>query len=76
MELFKNQNIDCLLELIIKIGCLTKEMLKIKLYPPFSLIILGILSRLYAIFNYIQEYQTKIIIQVDENLNVILDLNN
>lgn len=43
MDIFKVNNLQDLIELIEKLGIMIKEMLKLKLYPPYSLIILGIL---------------------------------
>jgi hypothetical protein len=53
-------NIQDLLDLIFKIGCMIREMLKLKLYIPYSIVILGVLSRLHIIFeeilNNIEKY--------------------
>ena len=45
-------DLDFCIDLILKLGELFKEMLKIKLYPSYSLIFLGILSREYFLLNY------------------------
>ena len=63
----KIKNIRQILDLIMKIGCMIKEMLKIKLYPPYSLIILSVLSRLYFIFNFIEENSEKLISDLDSS---------
>ena len=45
----KNESFN---EVLLKLGKIIEEMLKLKLYPSYSIIILGIISRIYTIFNY------------------------
>ena len=45
----KKENIN---ETLIKLGKIIEEMLKLKLYPSYSIIILGIVSRIFIIFDY------------------------
>ncbi len=72
LELFKDKNIENFMEFISDLGCMFKEMLKIKLYPPYSTIVLGILSRTHTILNYFNENESKMMKNVDEILNSII----
>ena len=45
----KNESFN---EVLLKLGKIIEEMLKLKLYPSYSIIILGIISRIYTIFYY------------------------
>lgn len=63
-----------MLDLIVKLGCMIKEMLKLKLYIPYSLIVLGVLSRLHIIFNFIKENNEDIITAVDENIQALINI--
>ena len=60
-----------MIELIEKLGLMIKEMLKLKLYPPYSLIILGILSRLFCIFDFVKDNKERLLINIEENINNI-----
>ncbi len=48
----KKENIN---ETLIKLGKIIEEMLKLKLYPSYSIIILGIVSRIFTIFDYLNK---------------------
>lgn len=72
LELLKDKNIENFMEFISDLGCMFKEMLKIKLYPPYSTIVLGILSRTHTILNYFNEKESKMMKNVDEILNAII----
>ena len=45
----KNESFN---DVLLKLGKIIEEMLKLKLYPSYSIIILGIISRIYTIFYY------------------------
>ena len=45
----KNESFN---EVLLKLGKIIEEMLKLKLYPSYSIIILGIISIIYTIFYY------------------------
>lgn len=66
-HLFINKVIDSktiidLQEVILKIGALMLEMLKLKLYPSYTIIILGIMSRANAIIDYLTKNKEQIAI--------------
>lgn len=52
--------IKTLQELVLKIGALMLEMLKLKLYPSYTIIIFGIMSRSNAILDYLIKNKDKI----------------
>jgi hypothetical protein len=66
MELFKDDNLDNFIDFVANLGCMFKEMLKIKLYPPYCIIILGILSRLHTILNFVKENENKMIGKINQ----------
>jgi hypothetical protein len=45
----KNESFN---EVLLKLGKIIEEMLKLKLYPSYSIIIFGIISRIYTMFYY------------------------
>ena len=49
---FDKKDLNFCLDIIIQLGEIINRMLKIKLYLSYSLIILGIISRLYFIINH------------------------
>lgn len=55
------KNICNFMDLLLVIGRRNEEMMKIKLYLPFSTVIYGIISRIYEVFNYIVKNKEKII---------------
>jgi hypothetical protein len=52
LNIEKKENIN---ETLIKLGKIIEEMLKLKLYPSYSIIILGIVSRIFTIFDYLNK---------------------
>jgi hypothetical protein len=76
LELFKDENIENFLDFISDLGCMFKEMLKIKLYPPYSTIMLGILSRTHTILNFVKENESKMMKNIDEIMNGIILVNS
>ena len=49
---FDKKDLNYCLDIILQLGEIINRMLKLKLYPSYSLIILGIISRFYFIINY------------------------
>ena len=49
---FEKKDLQHSIDIILQLGEIINRMLKLKLYPSYSLIILGIISRLYFILNY------------------------
>ena len=49
---FDKKDLNYCIDLILQLGEIINRMLKLKLYLSYSLIILGIISRLYFIINY------------------------
>ena len=49
---FDKKDLNYCLDIILELGEIINRMLKLKLYLSYSLIILGIISRLYFIINY------------------------
>ena len=49
---FDKKDLQYSIDLILQLGEIINRMLKLKLYPSYCLIVLGIISRLYFIINY------------------------
>ena len=49
---FEKNDLNYCLDILMQLGEIINRMLKLKLYPSYSLIILGIISRTYFILNY------------------------
>ena len=60
-DFIKKDHIEKIMEILEKLGEMINEMLKLKLYLSYSIVMLGIVSRAYAIFDYIITNKDKII---------------
>ena len=60
-DFIKKDHIEKIMEILEKLGEMTNEMLKLKLYLSYSIVMLGIVSRAHAIFDYIITNKDKII---------------
>ena len=62
LELVSDENFEGdvrkIMELLVVVGGKTQEMMKIKLYLNYCVVIYGIVSRLYAIFEYLVDNNT------------------
>jgi len=70
----RKENFNKSIQLIIRQGCIIKEMLKLKLYIPYSLILLGTLSRLFMIFDFILEKEIEIKKSIEIKIAKIINL--
>ena len=60
-DFIKKDHIEKIMEILEKLGEMINEMLKLKLYLSYSIVMLGIVSRAHAIFDYIITNKDKII---------------
>lgn len=60
-DFIKKDHIEKIMEILEKLGEMINEMLKLKLYLSYSIVMLGIVSRAHAIFDYIKTNKDKII---------------
>lgn len=60
-DFIKKDHIEKIMEILEKLGEMINEMLKLKLYLSYSILMLGIVSRAHAIFDYIITNKDKII---------------
>ena len=60
-DFIKKEHIEKIMEILEKLGEMINEMLKLKLYLSESIVMLGIVSRAHAIFDYIITNKDKII---------------
>lgn len=60
-DFIKKEHIEKIMEILEKLGEMLNEMLKLKLYLSYSIVMLGIVSRAHAIFDYILTNKDKII---------------
>lgn len=60
-DFIKKEHIEKIMEILEKLGEMLNEMLKLKLYLSYSIVMLGIVSRAHAIFDYIVTNKDKII---------------
>ena len=60
-DFIKKDHIEKIMEILEKLGEMINEMLKLKLYLSYSIVMLGIVSRAHAIFYYIITNKDKII---------------
>lgn len=60
-DFIKKDHIEKIMEILEKLGEMINEMLKLKLYLSYSIVMLGIVSRAHAIFDYIVTNKDKII---------------
>ena len=60
-DFIKKDHIEKIMEILEKLGEMINEMLKLKLYLSYSVVMLGIVSRAHAIFDYIITNKDKII---------------
>ena len=60
-DCIKKEHIEKIMEILEKLGEMLNEMLKLKLYLSYSIVMLGIVSRAHAIFDYIVTNKDKII---------------
>ena len=60
-DFIKKDHIEKIIEILEKLGEMINEMLKLKLYLSYSIVMLGIVSRAHAIFDYIITNKDKII---------------
>ena len=60
-DFIKKNHIEKIMEILEKLGEMINEMLKLKLYLSYSIVMLGIVSRAHAIFDYIKTNKDKII---------------
>lgn len=60
-DFIKKDQIEKIMEILEKLGEMINEMLKLKLYLSYSIVMLGIVSRAHAIFDYIITNKDKII---------------
>ena len=60
-DFIKKDHIEKIMEILEKLGGMINEMLKLKLYLSYSIVMLGIVSRAHAIFDYIITNKDKII---------------
>lgn len=51
-EYIKKEKLKNIIELLTKMGLVIEEMLKLKLYLSYSIVMLGIISRAHSIFEY------------------------
>ena len=60
-DFIKKEHIEKIMKILEKLGEMLNEMLKLKLYLSYSIVMLGIVSRAHAIFDYIVTNKDKII---------------
>ena len=60
-DFIKKDHIEKIMEILEKLGEIRNEMLKLKLCLSYSIVMLGIVSRAHAIFDYIITNKDKII---------------
>lgn len=65
-DFIKKNHIEKIMDILEKLGEMINEMLKLKLYLSYSIVMLGIVSRAHAIFDYIITNKDKIILSFNK----------
>lgn len=69
-DFFNENDFKQINEILLKSGKIFQEMLKLKLYLSYSLLMYGIISRIYIIFDYLLKNNKKIKNSIIKNKNI------